>query len=390
MKTSGMQLEGNPLNACAFLILIIAGVLVLWRRKLDWKELFTQNIWIWLLFIFGAVSIFWSDYPIIAFKRLIKSLGVVIMVMVVLSEKRPYEAFGTILKRLAFLFLPLSVLFIEYYPYLGRSYSRFGRILYNGIATHKNSMGQLCLILGIYFCWNLFFHYRKEINRVNRSYLFLYFLFFPILAWLLYKADSATSLICLAIAVCFFLFARFPGIYRRPKRLLVIGSAIIVLFMIMWLLFGDEIRRNAIILLHRKDTLTGRTLIWEYLKSHAENHWVGVGYENFWLGSRLEQFWEKFDGPWYQAHNGYLETYLNLGLIGLVLIACNILSGLLKACKHLFVDFPIGILRLSFIIVVVLYNYTEATFSGTGNMLLIFWLGVISPPLRSSPAALER
>ena len=44
------------------------------------------------------------------------------MVLVILTEKRPYEAVGVILRRLAFLLLPLSVLFIRYYPDLGREY----------------------------------------------------------------------------------------------------------------------------------------------------------------------------------------------------------------------------------------------------------------------------
>ena len=123
--------------------------------------------------------------------------------------------------------------------------------------------------------------------------------------------------------------------------------------------------------------------MWEYLKSNAGNPLWGVGYENFWLGARLEQAWEQFGGAQIlQAHNGYLEVYLNLGYIGVALIVCNMLSGLLKVGKCLYVDFPTGILRLSFIVVVLVYNYTEATFSGINNLWLVFLLGAIDPPFR--------
>jgi O-antigen ligase len=389
MRASSMQLEGNPLNTGVFSILIVAGMLVLWRRRLDWRRLFTQNIWIWLFFIFGAISILWSDYQIVAFKRLIKSFGTVIMAMIILSEECPYKALGVILRRLAFLFLPLSVLFIKYYPHLGIVFTRMGKAMYMGITVNKNSLGQFCLILGIYFCWSLLFDRREGVKPVSRWDLYLYLISFPVLAWLLYMADSVTSLVSLSIAICIFLFARLPLVYRKPKRLLVIGITIIAIFVIMWLFLGDEIRRSVIALLGRKKTLTGRTIMWEYLKSHAGNHWVGVGYENFWLGDRLEEFWERFRQPSYQAHNGYLEIYLNLGLIGLALIVCNIISGLVKTCKYLFADFSVGILRLSFIVIVVIYNYTEATFFGVSNMFLIFWLGVINPPLKSSSEVFE-
>jgi O-antigen ligase len=119
------------------------------------------------------------------------------------------------------------------------------------------------------------------------------------------------------------------------------------------------------------------------------NPWVGVGYESFWLGSRVEQFSEWSGRTLYQAHNGYLETYLNLGLIGLSLIVCNIFSGLLKVKRHLSEDFAVGILRLSLIIVVILYNYTEATFSGVSNMWLLFCIGIIDPPLALASRASE-
>jgi O-antigen ligase len=135
--------------------------------------------------------------------------------------------------------------------------------------------------------------------------------------------------------------------------------------------------------------MTGRAFLWEYLKSHAGNPLVGVGYESFWLGSRLEHIWERFGGPSYQAHNGYLETYLNLGYIGLALIICNIFSGLFKAWKELPSDFSIGILRISLIIAVVLYNYAEAAFSGEGNMLLLFWMAVIEPPVKIPPKVMR-
>ena len=79
-----------------------------------------KNVSILLYFSFCAVSLVWSDFPFIAFKRWIKALGDVEMVLVILTEFGPLGALKRLLTRLGFLLFPLSILFIRYYPDIGR------------------------------------------------------------------------------------------------------------------------------------------------------------------------------------------------------------------------------------------------------------------------------
>ena len=44
-----------------------------------------------------------------------------------------------------------------------------------------------------------------------------------------------------------------------------------------------------------------------------------------------------------QAHNGYYEQYLNLGILGLVTLAAMIVAGYRKARKEMLVDPPAGV-----------------------------------------------
>ena len=46
----------------------------------------------------------------------------------------------------------------------------------------------------------------------------------------------------------------------------------------------------------------------------------GTGFESFWLGERPKQLEGIFFFIPNEAHNGYLETYLTLGLIGVFLL----------------------------------------------------------------------
>jgi O-antigen ligase len=372
-SSSGSIIEGNPYDRGIQTVLMVAGLIVLMKRRPNWNALFTKNRWIWLYFIFGAISFLWSDYPLVSLKRWFKALGNVIMVVVILTEDRPYEAIGVILRRLAFLLLPLSVLLIKYYPELGKTYHR-GLPMYMGVADQKNGLGQICLFCGIYFCWKLLLNRREGIELGRRLHFSIYLIILPMLAWLFHMANSATSLACMIVAVGLFVVARQPVVAREPSRVLVFCIACIVLFGIMEYFF--DVLNTIITMLGRRQDLTTRVPMWNDLLGMVKNPIVGFGYESFWLGDRWQYMYEKWKIT-SQAHNGYLEMYLNMGLIGLFFLLCWILSGLRKVNRHLAIDYKAAMLRLCFIVIVVLYNWTEATFYGNTTMWLLFLVGVM-------------
>ena len=369
-------LEGSPIDRAVFILLIIIGVLILRQRRINWNVLFTQNAWIWLYFVFGAVSFFWSDYPLVSFKRWIKASGTVIMALVVLTEERHYEAIGFILRRLAFLFLPLSVLFIKYYPDFGRAY-HLGRPMFTGIATGKNGLGLMCLLPAIYFSWNMLISRSEGNASEQRLHYSIYLIIIPMIAWLLYMANSATAVACTIVAICLFAICRQPAMVNKPQRILHLGIACVVLFGIME--FAFDVKDIIISMLGRRPDLTTRVPMWEDLLSLVKNPLLGVGYESFWLGD-CRQYMVEHWGIVCQAHNGYLEMYLNMGLIGLLFVVGWIVSGLKKVQRYLYIDYPAAILRLCFIVVVSLLNYTEATFFGVSSLWLLFFLGIMDVP----------
>ena len=60
------------------------------------------------------------------------------------------------------------------------------------------------------------------------------------------------------------------------------------------------------------------------------------------------------------AHNGYLDIYLNLGLIGLSLLIGLFIATFWKIRLELFRNFEWGRYRLGFLVAVVLRGWTEA------------------------------
>ena len=101
---------------------------------------------------------------------------------------------------------------------------------------------------------------------------------------------------------------------------------------------------------------------------------------SFWTGARLEQAWGLLGLRINQAHNGYIEQYLNLGFIGVAFIVVMLLTGLLRVHRHLRIDPPAGMLRLCLISVAAIYNYTEAAFYGLNNMWILLLLACLEVP----------
>lgn len=370
--------EGSPVDAAVFSLLILAGVVVLFKRRLDWGRLLTQNKLIFFYFLYCGMSILWSDYAFITFKRFVKELGIPVMALVILTEESPYEALGVVLRRLAFLLLPLSLLFVRYYPELGRTFHVDGSIMYTGVGNQKNDLGSMCLLAGIYFSWHYLLGGGKPGWKLGIKGNMTDFAFIGVSAWLLRMSQSATSLVCLLAAVGLFFVGRMRCMLRKPDRILVLLLTGISLFFVLDMTM--DVRETLLRALGRDETLTSRVPAWQTLREMASNPFVGTGFMSFWSGERLKIIWERLGSTIIQAHNGYLEQYLNLGYMGVAFIGAIILSGLFKVRRHLHVDYPSAMLRFSFIMVAVLFNYTEASFYGVNNIWLLLMIGVIEIP----------
>ena len=88
--------EGSPLDAWFFFALIIVGFCVLVKRQVRLSEVVSNNGWLIVFLLYCFISIAWSDFPFIAFKRWIKILGHPIMALIVLTEPDPKEALITV------------------------------------------------------------------------------------------------------------------------------------------------------------------------------------------------------------------------------------------------------------------------------------------------------
>src|SRR5262245_25315164 len=100
-------LDGSPADRAVFLSLMVLGVFVLMRRQIDWRRFLSNNVFILLFYLYCAISVAWSDYPFVSFKRWIKDFGNMVMILIILSEMNPIHAVRQVFVRCAFILIPL-------------------------------------------------------------------------------------------------------------------------------------------------------------------------------------------------------------------------------------------------------------------------------------------
>lgn len=377
--TQGLE-EGNALDRTVFIVLILLAVGILASRSFNWGGFLTRNFVFVAFLLFALMSVVWSDFPFVSFKRWFRDLGDYLMILVVLSDRRPFEAVITLLRRLSYVVISLSVLLFKYYPQLGKQYTVWeGISMYVGATTSKNTLGVVCLVSGILFFWDTVTRWSDRKERRTRQIILVNIAFMAMTLWVLHLSNSATSRVCLVIGCLVILAGHSSAIRRHPAFLKVLIPTSFLMYLI--LAFGFDMNGNLAETVGRNGTFTGRTDLWKFLLSMHTDLLLGTGYDSFWLGPRLELVWRKFY-LFNEAHNGYLDVYLNLGLIGLSLLIVYLIASYRSIWRRLATGSRLALFTLAVWTVLLFYNVTEAAFKGTQVLWITFLLGAIAVPER--------
>jgi exopolysaccharide production protein ExoQ len=378
--------EGNPFEAAFYLALTLAGLYVLNQRGVTLSEFAQNNQWLTIFFIYCFLAIFWSDFPFVSFKRWIKLIGQPVMVLVIFSEPDPVETVVRLLKRVAYVVLPVSILWIKYYPQLGQRAEEWSGSTNCGITVSKNSLGIISSIFALVFVWHLLRVLRTEKSSSRRNEIRLIMVLLLMAGWCLCKAHSATSWMSLIAAALVMMFLGFRTLNLRLIGAYAVAAAVVlVIAQLTFDVYGKVVDISG-----HEVTLEARGVLWEKLLRYQQSPLFGVGFESFWLGDRRIEFQK--DYPYTEAHNGYLETYMNLGIVGLLILIALILATFYKCRHELLRNFDWGRLRMGLLIAVVVHNWAEASFVGLAFAFFVFFLIAIDYPafgIASSPASLE-
>ncbi len=364
----GDGVYSSPVDQAVSLGLLAVGLIALIARRRKVGLLVRLSGPIVLFYSFAALSILWSDLPYFTFKHWIKAVEDLVMVLIVWTDHDPVMAIRRILTRAGFILIPLSLLFCKYYPDLGRGFDKDWNTVYNGVADTKNKLGIICMIFGLTSLWCFLGTYRERKSPARTRRLLAHSILMGFVIVQFGMAHSATASVCLVLsAAVMAVICRSSGTKAARVHVAVVAAlccALVPLF----------IAPSLVTDVGRDTTFSGRTVIWHILPRFVGNPWLGAGYETFLSGPRLVQLKAIIDKTFQEAHNGYLEVWLNLGWIGVSLFALVVITGYRNAVAAFQRDPAIGSLRLAFFVAVLIEGLTEAPFRMlTPTWFLLLW-----------------
>jgi Lipid A core - O-antigen ligase and related enzymes len=364
------SLEGSPLDRLFYFGIILASIAIVARRNVSFGKVFAENWPITLFYLYFLMSVTWAPESFVSFKRWFKEVGNIFVALVILSEANPQQAIRAVFVRCAFLLLPLSIIFLRYFPELGRRYLRGGGLEVIGVTTQKNSLGVLVLICGLVLIWDWFERTKPGAKPRTKLDRYLPFLLLSIGVYLLYLCDSKTSWLCLIIGGGMLAASRLPIFRQRVSALGFLFIAGIISFFVLDSVF--EIKAAFLALLGRDATLTGRTDVWRELLALKTDPMIGTGFCMIWsdynLLSRLPDYVGK------SAHNGYLEIYIDGGYIGLCFLGLMLLGIALKIRRHLTTADDYALFRFATFIAMIIGNLSESHWGRMAPMGFFFLL----------------
>lgn len=374
-------MEGSPIDRTILIVLIACAMVTLWRRKEATAAILRRNAPIILFLLYCLISVFWAEFPVVSFKRWIRAVGDVMMILVVLTDSHPEIALKAIISRVGYFLVPLSILFIRFFPDLGRAYSVGGRPMWTGVCTDKNALGALCMVVGTVVLWRLLERRVSQGGERRRAGLIALVALFLMVLYIVPLVDSKTAQMC-------FLFATvvvvFRWLFKRPWAIFgfTVGTvAACYAVLILGVGGGDALQA-----IGREASLTGRTDVWDQVLRFFYNPpspltplnpWWGAGYESFWVGERLYRL-RGFGGN--QAHNGYLEIFVNLGWMGVIFLGLLILTGYRSMIASCRINPDLGRLKVAFFVICLTYNFSEAAFKMMSPVWLLFLWATLSTP----------
>jgi O-antigen ligase len=292
-------------------------VLLRWRSAV---ALFSKNKLLLLLIGLICASVLWSFDPEMTLRRCFALVGTTLF-GVYLGISYSLKEQTRLLAWTVGISIILSFLFIFVLPRYGIM-GGYHAGAWRGIYTHKNVLGKF-MVLG----FALFLVLSKGSRRINPM------LWFSMASsiLLLVRSSSKTSLVNLLIIVLVFLFAH---VFRLEFRLRGIIIILMILLSFLAAVCVAQVLPSILMSMGKNLTFSGRTTLWSsIIQLGGQRLWQGYGYGASWntWNEATAFVWnvEGWEAP--NAHNGFLDVFLDLGLIGLIIFVLGFGIALIRS-----------------------------------------------------------
>ena len=360
----------DPVIQAVWLAVYAVAALLLFRQATPLASIIASNK---LLFGFvGLVigSVAWSDDPSVTVRRSV-AFALTTLLGVYLATAFSRRELIDILAWTLAAIVAASVVFAVALP--GRGLDPLHAYVWQGVFNTKNLLGRYAALGAV--VWLV-----RVLTR-RRSFVSLAGLLLCMYG--LWMSDSKTALLVLVFVVGF--CAVLPALRAHPSIAIPTGAivAILVVLAASWLMHNAD---SAVSTLGRDPTLTGRSDIWSAVWPLALQHsWLGYGYGAFWQGMSgpSATVWAivGFGPP--HAHNGYLDVFVQVGGVGVLLLAGALVVLVVRATHALREGWSLeSILPAALLLFIALYNIPESSLAIHNSL---FWVLLVATSVQLAP-----
>lgn len=378
--------DGGPIGATYFVLIYLVTLFLLLLR---WKRVLaglSKNKLLVGLSILVALSFTWSVLPTIT---LIQSGRVIFSILFGVYFGTRYtlrEQLDILTKAFIFIFLS-SILFMVLPPRYGIMGGVHAGAL-RGIYVHKNQFGMTMAIGAIVFL--------IRAASPNAKTMKYWLLLMVSVGMIVLSRSSGAAFVFVG---AFFVFCLcYSHVLVRWQSLFMIPLALLFLSLFVGAMFLLLNNVGVVADASGKDlTLTGRTTFWPILiYMISRKPLLGYGVAGFWNGKDGPSSYVIEKAMWEvpEAHNGFLELSLSIGLLGLTLFLMGYALTLFRATNCLRVNrtsessWP-----LIYLSIILLSNITESSLLQSGFPWLLYVTTVVSlsvQPARSIAPRISR
>jgi len=368
------RVEDNPLLLAiqtVMYVVVFAFVILHWRKFVSALH---AGAWVLALALLALVSTLWSSDPEFTFRRSLVVVATTIFGIYFGSRyqlSRQIRLLGCALLLLAAFSTACALLLPQY----GID-NQFHRGDWQGVFGQKNLLGKAMLV-GMVALWSA----KGVLPRIVRI------VGLPLCASVMLMSGSRAALLVLAgllpLAACFRILRARPTTLV-PLIIGLLATAAGAAFL--------AARNSSLLLaaLGRDITLTRRTEIWSAVWTAISRHMaLGYGFSGFWAGLHGEsvRVAARLGFVARHAHNGFLDLWLELGIVGLLLFLIGYLQvagdgiKLVRMSRDRLAAWPL--LYLAFML---LYDLAEGPILRQNNLYWALYVAVVV----ASAAAVRR
>ncbi|WP_431859545.1 O-antigen ligase family protein [Azospirillum sp.] len=289
--------------AVTYLVILF---LLMLRQGIIWRVP-TVNPVLTALIILAFVSAAWSVFPDVTLRRSVALTFTTLFGLYLALRWRLDEAVALLATGLGMLIL-LSFVFVAALPQIGVDQD-IHRGAWKGVFFQKNVTGRMIVWFSLSVLWLDWMGCRPK-WLLRGSFLAAFVL--------LVMSRSGTGLLSTIMVAVVMLSVR---LLRVNIRTLIPALAFLGLGAVVATTLISADFREAMYMLGRDATLTGRTELWRFAREMLQDNFVlGYGYAAFWYGLYGPASYYTTGWGITSVHNGWLEVLLDAGLPGLIMM----------------------------------------------------------------------